>query len=198
LSVTGTASPTSGDAPLEVAFACTPSGGTAPYTYAWSFGDAGTSTSQNPSHTYSIAGTFVATVTVTDAASHTATWTSSEITVTGVVSLACSATPTSGDVPLEVAFTCTPSGGTEPYTYAWQFGDGSTSTSQNPSHTYGVSGTYTVNVTVTDSAMHSTRWTTTITVIQVEPIPEMSPVLVIPVMVLVFFVLMTWNRRRGR
>ncbi len=32
----------------------------------------------------------------------------------------------------------------------WSFGDGSTSTEQNPSHTYGAEGTYTVSLTVTD------------------------------------------------
>jgi len=32
----------------------------------------------------------------------------------------------------------------------WEFGDGNTSTAQNPSHTYGADGTYTVSLTVTD------------------------------------------------
>jgi PKD repeat protein len=34
--------------------------------------------------------------------------------------------------------------------WSWDFGDGNTSSAQNPSHTYGSSGTYTVNLTVTD------------------------------------------------
>ncbi|MBD3318719.1 PKD domain-containing protein [Candidatus Woesearchaeota archaeon] len=36
-------------------------------------------------------------------------------------------------------------------TYLWRFGDGSTSSSQNPSHSYSSTGSYTVNLTVTDS-----------------------------------------------
>ena len=34
--------------------------------------------------------------------------------------------------------------------WSWNFGDGSTSSDQNPSHTYGTNGTYTVELTVTD------------------------------------------------
>lgn len=38
-----------------------------------------------------------------------------------------------------------------PNTYLWNFGDGSTSTAPNPSHTYATQGTYFVNLTTTDS-----------------------------------------------
>ena len=43
------------------------------------------------------------------------------------------------------------SGGTEPYTWHWDFGDGTTSNEQNPKHAYSNAGTYTVTLTVTDS-----------------------------------------------
>jgi PKD repeat protein len=56
---------------LQVSFTCTPSDGTEPYTYSWSFGDGGTSTEQNPTHTYTTAGTRSATVVVTDSLSQT-------------------------------------------------------------------------------------------------------------------------------
>jgi uncharacterized lipoprotein YddW (UPF0748 family) len=42
-------------------------------------------------------------------------------------------------------------GGSPPYNYEWQFGDNATSTSQNPIHTYGSAGNYTITLTVTDS-----------------------------------------------
>ncbi len=35
--------------------------------------------------------------------------------------------------------------------WSWDFGDGNSSTAQNPSHTYGADGTYTVSLTVTDN-----------------------------------------------
>ena len=43
-------------------------------------------------------------------------------------------------------------GGATPYTYSWTFGDGSTSTQANPSHTYAKQGRYSVTETVTDSS----------------------------------------------
>jgi len=41
-------------------------------------------------------------------------------------------------------------GGFPPYNYEWDFGDGSTSTDESPTHTYQGDGTYTVSLTVTD------------------------------------------------
>ena len=57
------------------------------------------------------------------------------------------ATPVSGTAPLTVNFTSTSSGTID--TYAWDFGDGTTSTVANPSKVYSVPGTYTVVLTVT-------------------------------------------------
>lgn len=73
LSVSGSANPTSGSAPLAVAFTSSASGGTPPYTMDWNFGDGSAhSSAANPSHTYTTGGTFTATLTATDGASHTA------------------------------------------------------------------------------------------------------------------------------
>jgi PGF-pre-PGF domain-containing protein len=55
----------------------------------------------------------------------------------------------SGKVPLEVIFTDKSS--EEPTSWLWDFGDGSTSNLQNPAHTYMASGTYTVNLTVSNA-----------------------------------------------
>ncbi len=52
----------------------------------------------------------------------------------------------------EVCFTNLTIGGTPPLTYAWNFGDGGTSTAENPCHTYNaITGTFMVTLTVTDS-----------------------------------------------
>jgi PKD repeat protein len=48
------------------------------------------------------------------------------------------------------------SGGFSPYTFAWDFGDGKTSTEQNPSHVYNKGGTYTVKLTIKDDKQGTT------------------------------------------
>jgi len=48
-----------------------------------------------------------------------------------------------------VQFTDSSHGGMGPYTYSWKFGDGTTSTEQNPTHQYSTAGTYVVKLTVT-------------------------------------------------
>ncbi len=64
------------------------------------------------------------------------------------------ASPTSGVAPLEVQFSgeLSDRGAEDPPTYAWDFGDGATSTEVNPTHTYEEPGTYEATLTVTDAA----------------------------------------------
>ncbi|MFG3496867.1 ThuA domain-containing protein [Streptomyces sp. NPDC047928] len=59
---------------------------------------------------------------------------------------------TSGQAPLRVAFSSagTTDGDGDPLTYSWDFGDGTRSTTANPTHTYRTNGTYTATVTATD------------------------------------------------
>ncbi|TYC03947.1 DUF1349 domain-containing protein [Micromonospora sp. WP24] len=66
--VSATATPTTGTAPLAVAFdgTATDAEGDTPLTYAWDFGDGGTADTLDASHTYTAAGAFTATLTVTD------------------------------------------------------------------------------------------------------------------------------------
>jgi PKD repeat protein len=60
--------------------------------------------------------------------------------------------PYTGETGTAVQFSGTATGGTLPYTWAWTFGDGATSTLQNPTHTYTTPGLFQVHLTVTDSA----------------------------------------------
>ncbi|TMC12220.1 MAG: PKD domain-containing protein [Chloroflexi bacterium] len=158
LSARASATPLTGNAPLNVSFTGSVTGGKAPYSFSWSFGDGSSaSTTQSPTHTYTAAGNFTATLTVTDASSPVKTTTSSvAVTVSAVgnpLAATVSATPTSGQIPLGIAFSGTGTGGTPPYSFSWNFGDGSaTSTAQNPSHTYNTAGTFTATLTVSDSA----------------------------------------------
>lgn len=148
LTATATATPTSGAAPLAVAFSGSAANGTPPYTWSWDFGDGSPlATQQNPAHTYVNPGTYQVTLTVRDATSATAVDNRVSIQVTGgggcIVS--CTGTaPTTGSAGVPVSFQATmnASGCATPPTGMWSFGDGTTSTMLNTTHTYTQTGTY--------------------------------------------------------
>lgn len=63
--------------------------------------------------------------------------------------------PTKGKTGKTIEFTGSASEGTSPYDYEWDFGDGSSSTDQNPTHSYSEGGTYTVILTVYDADVNA-------------------------------------------
>jgi PKD repeat protein len=73
-------SPTNGITPLTVNFSDTSTG--SPTSWAWTFGDGGTSTAKNPSHIYSVAGTYSVTLQVTNALGSDSITKTNYITVT--------------------------------------------------------------------------------------------------------------------
>jgi len=75
-----TAAPTSGVAPLSVAFTDTSTG--PPTSWSWAFGDGGTSSAQHPTHTYTAAGTYTVSLTATNAAGSDTTTRTGYVTVT--------------------------------------------------------------------------------------------------------------------
>jgi hypothetical protein len=69
--------------------------------------------------------------------------------------------PYSGQVNHAISFTGSATGGTSPYTWSWDFGDGNTSFEQNPTHSYNTKGNYTVILSVTDAediTIHDQTW----------------------------------------
>ena len=148
---TATGNPTSGPAPLTVQFDGSHRGGCPDFTYAWDFGDGSTSNEMNPSHSYFSEGNYSASLTVTDS-KNTASENSVYITVEcPKLVVVASANPTSGTVPLSVEFSGSATGGCPNHTFAWNFGDGSTSSERNPIHVYETEGDYSALLTVTDS-----------------------------------------------
>jgi len=141
---------TTGLVPLAVRFTDLSTG--SPTAWAWNFGDGGTSTLRNASHTYLHAGTYTVSLTVTNAAG------SDTKTMTGYIRAlaphkpvaAFTANVTSGKRPLAVQFTDQSSG--SPASWRWSFGDGTASALQNPVHTYARPGTYTVSLAVKNAA----------------------------------------------
>jgi len=149
-------SPRSGTAPLTVTFKDNSTG--SPTAWNWSFGDGTYSTEKNPKHTYTAAGSYTISLTASNAAGSSTSTKLNYITVTGNASqtpvAAFSASPTSGNSPLNVTFTDSSTG--SPTAWSWSFGDGTSSTSQNPVHTYSAAGNYTVALTVTNAAGNNT------------------------------------------
>ena len=150
------ASTTAGAAPLSVTFTdmSTP-GSSAILAWSWSFGDGGTSMEQHPVHVYSSSGSYTVKLTVISSAGSNTARKSNYITVTTASSstypaASFNASVTSGSIPLNVSFTDQSTAGSSSIlSWLWSFGDGSTSTEQNPTHTYGNAGSYTVSLMVT-------------------------------------------------
>jgi len=109
----------------------------------WSFGDGSSSTAQNPAHTYITYGTFAPSLRATNSAGVLVVGAGPPVTVSPP-SVALTANPTDGTVPLTVSFASAgvDNGGNAVTNWNWSFGDGSTSTAQNPSHTYASKGTF--------------------------------------------------------
>ncbi len=147
------ATPTSGNKPLDVQFTDESLPGTAAITsWLWDFGDTNTSTEQHPAHTYDTAGAYDVSLTVTTAHGTDTLTEAAYIDVSDMIAptAACSATPTLGIVPLSVQCTDESLPGTAAITsWLWDFGDSNTSSEQNPSHTYDTAGAYDLSLTVT-------------------------------------------------
>lgn len=121
--------------------------GQGPVSWLWSFGDLSSSTLPNPVHTYATPGTYTVTLTVTNAGGCQASF-AKTVTVAGLPAPVVSANPSPACVGQPVNFTAT---GANIISWLWNFNDGATNGSQNPSHTYLTAGNYTVSLAVADN-----------------------------------------------
>lgn len=171
-----TGTPTSGTIPLTVNFTDTSTN--SPTSWLWDFKNDGTATStqQNPTYTYSSAGTYTVKLTATNSSGSNSVTKTAFITANNVAPVAgFSGTPTSGTIPLSVAFTNNSTGTN--LTYLWDFkNDGTaTSTATNPTYSYSSTGTFTVKLTASNSAGVSTSTRVSyITASDVVPIANIS------------------------
>jgi PKD repeat protein len=160
ITVSCTANPLAGEAPLNVTFTAIPSGGSGEYRiYSWNFddGESYEGSSPNAGHTYNAMGDYDAAVTVTDSNGNTGKGYCPSISVAEEyhepLYATCSAYPQSGYIPLSVSFDVVASGGTGQYIYKWVFDDGSTKMTSidNIVHEYTLQGDYSPEVIITDS-----------------------------------------------
>ena len=149
-----TAQPTSGPPPLEVNFDASASSdqdGTI-ISYEWGFGDGQRGEGITTTHTYTSAGVYIPSLTVTNdvGANHTLHWQCKPNIEVGIPTAAFTAQPTTGLPPLEITFNA--SGSFYDYgsivSYQWYFGDGSSTQGVTTTHTYTTTGSYLVNLSV--------------------------------------------------
>ncbi len=143
---------TTGCRPFTAVFKDTSSkGDTTLSKWLWDFGNGASSGLKNPSYTYTAAGTYSVSLQVVDAnGCSSSKLKSGFIQVNDLPVPRFDAAVTSFcKIPAQASFTNN-STGKSPLSYKWQFGDGSTSQSINPVHTYNKTGTFSVSLTATD------------------------------------------------
>lgn len=159
-------SPLSGTAPLDVVFTDLSTNG--PAHWKWDFGD-GTIVEgdlpddENPSHTYTDTGNYTVTLIASNAAGEDTATKLNYIVVADTSVANFSADPTSGTAPLTVHFQDL-SGGS-PTTWSWTFGDGASSTLQNPDHAYNAAGIYSVTLSIDGPGGPATQTKTDLVVV---------------------------------
>lgn len=154
---------------LTARFTSSVSGGLPPYTYSWDLGDTATSTDQNPVHAYKGSGNYTVKLSVTDTKPQTAA-------ATHTISTSAPTPPPTATFSytaayLYVTFVGSASGGTPPYAYSWDLGDGGSSKLSSPSHSYVGASTYTVVFTVTDSKQMTGSQSRSVSVSAPPPVP---------------------------
>jgi PKD repeat protein len=143
-------------------------------TYNWSFGDGATSTSAGPTHAYATPGPYSVSLTVNGPGGSNTESKTNYVTIPAVPTSGFVASPVSGAAPLYVNFSNQATGGTS---WLWNFGDGTTSTLQQPSHNYTTAGIYTVSLTASTYCGSDLETKTAYITVQnttTEPAPEVA------------------------
>ncbi len=145
-----TANFTKGCTPLVIQF--TDQSTNNPTQWSWNLGNGTTSTEQNPSTVFITPGTYEVTLTASNAQGSNTVVKAAYITVYAKPVVAFSSSVTSGCLPLAVQFTDNSTAGSGTISQElWDFGDGFTGNGSNPLHTYTLSNSFSVALTVTNS-----------------------------------------------
>jgi hypothetical protein len=153
----------SGGDPLKVLFDAHVAGGDPPLAFHWDFGDGGTSNDQTAFHEYSGPGAFDCILTVTPNGMPGAACRDTATIEVGIVSdplcwASANTTWSEDEAPIQFSAGPALSPGLPPYTFRWNFGDGTSRTIQTNNfiippvaHGYATPGTYWAAVSMTDS-----------------------------------------------
>jgi gliding motility-associated-like protein len=143
----------SGCAPLVVSFTDLSTGN--PFAWNWDLGNGQLSTTQNPVVNYSVPGVYTVRLVVRSVNGIDEEVKTNYITVSAAPVASFSANITTACVPATIQFTdesTEPPGAGNITSWLWDFGDGNSSTLQNPSHVYATTGFYSVSLVVTSSS----------------------------------------------
>ncbi|MEJ2395262.1 MAG: PKD domain-containing protein [Candidatus Thiodiazotropha sp.] len=148
-------------------------------SYDWSFGDGTTGSGVKPTHSYDSKGTYNVTLTVTDDGNAVdSVMASVSVDPANQAPTADPAGPYIAKAGEKLVFDATGSEDADGSisSYAWSFGDGSTGSGANPSHTYNAAGTYNVTLKVTDNGGLTGTGMTTANIGEVD---KLAPVAVV-------------------
>jgi gliding motility-associated-like protein len=124
----------------------------------WDFGDGNSSTLENPSHIYRVAGVYNVTLTLRGDSSCLLSSKTKSITIYGKPAADFNFTDNCINLPIQFTNKTIPSKGESNYTIiGWDFGDGNFSTQIDPSHTYSLAGIYRVRLIVASTVCAQSR-----------------------------------------
>jgi PKD repeat protein len=149
-------------------------------SYGWSFGDGGTASGAQATHTYVLPGTYTVTLVVEDdkGAKGETSATVIVVPLPNVMPTArftfLPATPTAGQsASFDAAGSADPDGTI--VSYAWNFGDGGSAAGATAQHTYAAAGSYVVTLVVTDDRGDTASASSPVSVVAAPPPPDTTP-----------------------
>jgi PKD repeat protein len=143
-----------------------PAGGSI-VSYSWDFGDGTFGSGQTTTHAFQQNGDYVVTLVVTDTNGNSATRSNTVTVGNDAPRATFTFSPAGPTVGTNVNFNGSQSTAVQGRTivsYTWSFGDGATASGQSVTHAFAAPGTYTVTLTVVDSAGKSGTFSNTVTV----------------------------------
>ena len=141
-------------------------------TYSWDFGDGTTSSEESPSHTYADEGMYSVVLSATNECGTTTA--NQSVEINALPTAAFNANSATGCGPLMVEFNNASSSNVTVWSWTFDGGTPATSTEENPTVTYAISGSFPVSLTVTSPAGMDESTIENFVVVLAEPIAEID------------------------